>query len=950
MNKMDSIKFHASNVKNNSNNAFNGAVFESFKQNQINSKTSVTQQKDVFVPNNPPKKEAGLKHLFNALPDSYIDEIIVGGLAIAATSYFIFSGRARNRVLNGLKNGVDDLSRKFDDADSAVKQVETSISTIANDMSAHKNTVETAQKLATDAQQIASVARTHVLAPTFPTEVVDVNMGKAFLNLATNVNGYGVKETELAATLQKESTKRIFGAVEKVISNGQDVTIRVPSSEFAGVAKTGGLAVVPPELMANLGALVHGKQNVRFVLDMPLYHGKIDGKNLNVLRKREDGLFDLVNVIAKDKNGNIAEKVALGKLEKIAEINVPIKTDLQETQELVQVFLQKDRKTKIDYELAKRFIPQEQQEAINKMIEAKQPAQLRFGNLSAQINDKGVFEASIHHDAVFYYNRKFDMSGPAPIDRAKDIYSNTFATDETERFIYFDKFFYEFLRKEDEHLAKPIGVDAVLANDWQTGGIPALMKMYTKVLEATGMEPKKAEKLYNVPIFTLMHNAGLDGHVWAKSNELGNSPAKLLNILFGEHSAFITKNAFVPQNMSKENFNALFTGVDFNPQTMAAIYSDTIIPVSKGYGNEIANLTEFGGNNMKIFKLRQEAHDATSDWKKAKLGIPADAKVDYRNLSYEPIVNGLDRNSQLLTNGIIERELVKGLNIPAGAIKPFKESGMSVVDWHLNNKRILLKQWADDLNELHAGTASATKKHALSQIRNVEKVNLTGVDENTMVISTLGRAEDQKGFDIFAGAIEKFYEKNKNLSNPPVFLAQSNNGTFSNLDPILAVKERIRKNYGDKAADRIIVATFTDAPGRFDSLRLFSDFSAMSSWFEPCGLVHKEYQACSGAIPVVNKTGGLTEGLKEGINAVFSDFVSKLPKNPTQNAQALAQNSENLGNAFSKALEIFNDKPKFNQMFEASFNADHSWLKPNGSAEEYAKLFVEAGVFKPGIV
>ena len=148
MNKMDPIKFHASNVKNNSNNAFNGAIFESFKQNQINSKTSVTQQKDVFVPNNPPKKEAGLKHLFNALPDSYIDEIIVGGLALAATSYFIFSGRGRNRVLNGLKNGVDNLSRKFDDADSAVKQVETSISTIANDMSAHKNTVETAQKQA----------------------------------------------------------------------------------------------------------------------------------------------------------------------------------------------------------------------------------------------------------------------------------------------------------------------------------------------------------------------------------------------------------------------------------------------------------------------------------------------------------------------------------------------------------------------------------------------------------------------------------------------------------------------------------------------------------------------------------------------------------------------------------------------------------------------------------
>lgn len=48
-----------------------------------------------------------------------------------------------------------------------------------------------------------------------------------------------------------------------------------------------------------------------------------------------------------------------------------------------------------------------------------------------------------------------------------------------------------------------------------------------------------------------------------------------------------------------------------------------------------------------------------------------------------------------------------------------------------------------------------------------------------------------------------------------------------------------------------------------------SDFTVMSSWFEPCGLVHKEIAAFSGSIPIVNKVGGLTDGLTDGVNAIL---------------------------------------------------------------------------------
>ena len=82
-----------------------------------------------------------------------------------------------------------------------------------------------------------------------------------------------------------------------------------------------------------------------------------------------------------------------------------------------------------------------------------------------------------------------------------------------------------------------------------------------------------------------MHNAGLAGNTC-------QSHSKLLNIMFGEHATKIVTNSFMPNTFVKDSvkglpndlLNGLFTGDNVNPQMMAAVFSDILVPVSQIYG------------------------------------------------------------------------------------------------------------------------------------------------------------------------------------------------------------------------------------------------------------------------------------------------------------------------------------------------------------------------------
>ncbi len=781
-------------------------------------------------------------------------------------------------------------------------------------------------------------------------QMSDILLQPALINgkemqLATVMHGYGKYTQELENTLRSESTKRLFGIVNRSnIQPKENTTIRIPTAEFRGFTSTGGMSIVPKELLSNLAGMINNKQKVRFVVDTPLYLGQVEEKTYYSLVKRVDGRYDYMSSSAKNPK--------LATLEKINTIQVPIYTDKGKTMETVDMFMAKNLEQEIEFDLLKPWLRKDLSEQIDKAVEKGETFQIDdrlkidYKDVKILKNPKNPEEgyetvkkpiALVSYDTVFYKNDKFRMDGPSVNDTAKNIYNNlTHEAGETERFMYFDKYFYESLVKGAETSNENLTADLIIGNDWQTGGISAMMKLLTTARKYFGMDPKVADKLYNTPVMTILHNAELAGSI-------SHSQPKLLNILFGEHSSVIARNAYMPQgsNLPADELNGLLHGHNFNPQTMAAVYSDVLVPVSKGYGHEIASYGNYGHANHDIFKMRaREFEFGNLDYLKiiaSKNNLDPNL-VTAVNYAYRPVANGCDRVNNVL-NDEKARSIEEALGLEKNSIKVY-DGSESVIDWHNHNKEVNLNKIKSDIDLARTG-----KENSMN-IELPEMTDLSGVNKDTMVISNSGRITNQKGLDIFAGAIEEFLSRHKGEKNLPVFYIQGV-GSRNLIDQLLSKKIDIARKYGQEAANRIVFARLFSEPGRFDSAKLISDFIAMPSWFEPRGLAHIEAAATSGAIPIPNKSGGLTEGLTDGVNAIFSEFRPNLG---SDYQDALQYNQKAFADAIDKAYNIFNDKQKFADMIDKSYKNDNSWLKDKGAAWQYAKTLVDLNVLKPEVL
>ena len=920
--------------------------------------------------------------------------------------------------------------------------------------------IDDVRKIANTAREIAENKASQIIESVnsnFLSRKVQVNGVE--MNLATTLNGYGKNTELLQQKLRTESAKRMFGLIDRSsMEVPETVTIRVPTSEFKGIASTGGMSIVPKEVMANLGAFINNKQKTRLIVDMPMYLGEVENNSASgkqtfyALNALSNGKFAIVSKPIYKGN---KESVILGNLEKLADIQIPIYDDLQRSMQNVEVYMARGLKQKVDYNLLRQYLTANDlavyNDSINKYVNQEAPkiketltplrnklaeaqrkeAELiksselqnireeiksvenKIGNLEqeflkansvenkikleedhlgaltqreqlqkqfaemslelektnpefkavrdeirntsdeiANITKKfkqehgtiykngllsvsgdvdGHITAEVEFDGVFYKNEKFDMKGPR-FDGAegnKNIYNNkTINSGEPERFAYFNKYFYEFLTKSHEVTSEKLGADLIIGNDWQTGGISAMTRLLTLAKAAVGdLTPAAAEKLYNTPIVTILHNA-------KEAGRSAHSNSKLFNVLFGEHSAMITENAYMPDisryhipeeyRLPDKCLNGLMHSNCVDPQTMATSYSDVIVPVSDKYYEEIATQGVYGRENFELFRLRKFASDNPEQFKGQKTIIG--------------ITNGSDRINNILTEENA-RKLEAVLKLPKNSLQHY-DGEADVLQWHNHNKKVILDRVIADIND-----PQNPMKIELPEI-----TDLTGVNENTMIVATAGRIVDQKGLDIFAESIEEFLRSHKITDgNYPVFYAQGT-GDRSFIEKILAVKKKVASDPelgGEEAAKRIVFANLFSEPGRYDACQLMSDFSIMSSWFEPCGLVHKEIAAKSGAIPIVNETGGLTSGLTDGLDAIFSKFK---PENPDK-ASVIGENKTNFANAMWRAYEIFtNDKAKFGDMLTKSYKNDFSWLVADGPMAQYVKMLIELKVLKPDIM
>lgn len=775
------------------------------------------------------------------------------------------------------------------------------------------------------------------------------NNGNAFLTRTVTVNNlemrlakiehevYGDADIQLNNTLRTEAAKRILGTINRNVSIPENPVIRVASAEVRPFSNTGGMSVVPKEFVTNLVALINNKQNAKVLIDTPAYTGQVSKGNWLSIEKNADGKTYSYISTTKNIHGQV-QKEQIAQLEKIDKLDLNILTEDNKVLEKVNIYLTEPKKETVDFNMLKPRLDVDLRHAIADGLKKED----KFENellIITRNKETQQIEAQAKIRYVLYENDNFNMDARINVDGNIYRHDTTNGITEPERFAKFSRFFSEHMFNSAKS-TNNLGADMIITNDWSTGFIPAIMRQLTTIRKAYGMDPVIADHYHDIPIVHVLHNAKESGWEWAKQS-------RIFNIMFGEHSAKAVENSYMinaavgdkSKGMNGKILNALMENESVNPQVMAASYSDYVVPVSEGYATNVSTTGVYGYASHDIYRLRAREWEFKNDKDLLKTiaynnGIDPNG-FDLSKPTLIGITNGCDRANNVLTPQKAS-DLVKKLYLPKDTSFKIFQPGADALSVHNHNKQIYLDKVKRDIE-----TARSGKGNPMNIVL-PEITDLSNVTVDTPVFSTAGRIVDQKGLDIFAQSIKEFYKDFKG-TNYPVFYAQGV-GDMQYINKFLEIKQEIAK-INPEAAKRIVFGKLFTEPGRYDGCKLMSDFTIMSSWFEPCGLVHKEIAPYSGAIPIVTDTGGLKSGLIEGLNVIISKFIPK-----EDHFVPLEQNGKYFAEALHKAYDLFGNKTKFTECIDASFRADHSWLRYDGAMDKYTKIFVDMKVLDPSVL
>ncbi len=193
----------------------------------------------------------------------------------------------------------------------------------------------------------------------------------------------------------------------------------------------------------------------------------------------------------------------------------------------------------------------------------------------------------------------------------------------------------------------------------------------------------------------------------------------------------------------------------------------------------------------------------------------------------------------------------------------------------------------------------------------LEKCGLT-FNNDVPVIGIISRLADQKGWDIISDAL-------KDILKLKVQLVVLGTG-----DPKY---HKLLESWKEKYPDQLAVFI------KFDNelahlIEAGSDIFLMPSKYEPCGL-NQMYSLLYGTVPVVRKTGGLADTVKDytqdpdkGLGFVFEDYTG----------QALLKAVEN-------AVTLYKDKAAWLKLMKRGMKSNFSWQNVAGQyVELYSKV------------
>ena len=187
------------------------------------------------------------------------------------------------------------------------------------------------------------------------------------------------------------------------------------------------------------------------------------------------------------------------------------------------------------------------------------------------------------------------------------------------------------------------------------------------------------------------------------------------------------------------------------------------------------------------------------------------------------------------------------------------------------------------------------------------------VSPRVPVLAAIGRLTQQKGFDVFARALERILEWDMQLVLLGAGDAEAEK-YFSAVATHHGDKFRCFIGYNHGLAHRIEAG---------------SDFLIMPSRFEPCGL-NQMYSLCYGTLPIVRDTGGLSDTVATyeessggGTGFMFRDL-----------------DPESVANTVGWALSTYYDRTDHIQaMRRRAMLQDFSWER---AAAEYEQLYLDA--------
>ena len=553
---------------------------------------------------------------------------------------------------------------------------------------------------------------------------------------------------------------------------------------------------------------------------------------------------------------------------------------------------------------------------------------------------------------------------------AKGLYADSQLASEKERYAFFPRAVYEFLKLKlapesltsykifNEKVYNDIPApDALLLNDWHAAAMPGLTKLLSTAEAANGELPAAAAvKLKNMNNVELIHNLDYQGDDRAHS-------ADILNTLYGKYAYDIYTTAqtgLAPDSLK----NVHVIDGSLNMANISASLANILKPVSPTYAKEIATdpVRSRALNHIMNVRLEQGTMRGQSNgWDRSvnelsSQNIENDINNNLNSDKFNILKKGLDSleltsEQRAIVNSIFKnpktgKEIKFKYNNAGALLKSLKDLGIEPLTKFLEDmdkagvttfRSFTPMTHADNIDKI-MNARRENKAEFIKYLQSMLEYNkthknffnlaedgvtdLSHVDMNNLddqvIINCGTRFVAQKGIDILEGTMRQILAEwpEKYPGKPkPIFAIGGSDGEGGRWETL------IRKFKSDMGKDAETVPYMVGyVPNNV--FHTGSDITLYPSYFEPDG---SKWESLYKGTPVVaTRVGGHVDSIVDGYNG----FLSKrtVPEAGASGYDFTGTMIYDFKEALYRAIDTFFDKNKYKEMVRHGIDGNQSWI------------------------